>query len=435
MGTRISVNESNWQSDLARAQQWFDENRLEDALASANRVLSALPRSAETLEIIGLVQSRRHQVHDAIETLERALHSRCDLVAAHNYLGLQYSYAGDVKRALQHFEQTLIIEPMHVHARFNRALALLKLGRFREGWLEYEWRWKSTGMARPSIPLPRWDGSPLDGRSILIHTEQGLGDTIQFVRFLPEIKRLGATVWFACQKPLAKLLAGIQGVDHWMPIDQPAPIAFDLYSPLMSLPALLGLDRSEQYQVPAPYLAADSTRIETWRDRLQRLPGLKIGIGWQGSPTLIGDVWRSVSLKHFAPLANREGITLVSLQKHDAADHLAKENLSFPLITWDGLDNDGAFVDTVAIMQHLDLVITVDTALAHVAGAAGVPVWTLLSTASDWRWGIIGRDTPWYKSMRLFRQEKLGEWENVFTELASILLTYGGRTWIDDEST
>ncbi|GAA5505986.1 tetratricopeptide repeat protein [Novipirellula caenicola] len=415
------MNASAWQSDVLLAQQSFDQNRIDEAHAIATGVLAGHPACAEAIEVIGLVQSRRHQIDEAIETLEHALRIRCDLVPAHTYLGLLYQTRGESARAIQVFERGLVLDPANDRLRFNRALSLLKIGRFEEGWIEYEWRWKAASVPRPEIPLPRWDGSPLDGRSILIHSEQGFGDTLQFIRFLPQVQRLGATVWMAVQKPLSRLLGNVDGVDHWMPVDQPAAIAFDLYSPLLSLPALLQLDRPEKFRVATPYLHPEPERVKAWRDRIEGLPGLKIGIGWQGSPTFHGDVWRSIPLSSFAALARLDNVTLVGLQKHDGLNQLSENDTAVPLVRFDDLDADGAFVDTIAVIQHLDLVVTSDTALAHLAGAAGVPVWCLVSTACDWRWRSESSDTAWYDSMRLFRQPKLGDWESVIDDVVAEL--------------
>ncbi len=419
------MNGSAWQSDLLLAQQWFDQNRGDEAYAIATGVLAEHPACAEALEIVGIVQSRRLQVDAAIETLEHALRIRCDLIPAHSFLGLLYQSRGEIQRAIRVFDQGLVLDPAHAHIRFNRALSLLKLARFDEGWIEYEWRWKAAAVPRPEIPLPRWDGSSLEGRSILIHTEQGFGDTFQFIRFLPRLQQLGATVWLAVQKPLSLLLREIDGVDHWMPVDEPAPIAFDLYSPLLSLPAVLQLNHPDQFRASTPYLHAEPDRIEKWRDRIGNLPGRKIGIGWQGSPTFKGDVWRSIPLSLFSALAEVDDVTLVSLQKHDGLTQLGESDAAFPLTRFDDLDQDGAFLDTIAVIQHLDLVVTSDTALAHLAGAAGVPVWCLISTACDWRWMTQRGDTVWYDSMRLFRQQKLGEWEPVFAEVVAELQRSG----------
>ncbi|EMI20749.1 TPR repeat-containing protein [Rhodopirellula maiorica SM1] len=421
------MNGSTWQSDVLLAQQSFEQNRIDEAEAIATKLVAEHPKCAEAFQIIGLVQSRRHQVGAAIATLEHALRIRCDLIPAHSYLGLLYQSRGEPERAIQVFERGLLLDPANHHLRFNRALALLKLGRFDQGWIEYEWRWSAAAVPRPEIPLPRWDGSPLEGRSILIHSEQGFGDTLQFMRFLPRVQQMGATVWMAVQKPLTRLLCDIDGVDHWMPVDQPAPIAFDLYSPLLSLPALLQLDHPEQFRVPTPYLHPEPKRVEAWRGRIESLPGLRIGIGWQGSPTFNGDVWRSIPLSAFSALANLDDVTLVSLQKHDGLNQIDQREHQIPLVCFDDLDQDGAFLDTLAVIQHLDLVVTSDTALAHLAGAAGVPVWCLVSTACDWRWMTKSNDTVWYDSMRLFRQQKLGQWEPVIAEVVDALPRSGIR--------
>ncbi len=315
-------------------------------------------------------------------------------------------------------------------AHFNRGTVMLKQGRYREGWLEYEWR-VSCGLVQwPAIPRPRWDGCPLEGRSILIHTEQGLGDVLQFLRFLPELARRGARIVFACQKALHAFLRPLACVEEWFPIDEPGAITFEMYSSLLSLPALLGI---EEATIPreVPYVAADPARVEKWRPRVQGLAGFKVGLCWHGSPTFKGNHLRSIPLERFAPLAAVPGVTLVSLQKGTGVEQIEANRGSVPVVLLDELDRDGTFVDTAAVMQHLDLVITSDTSIAHLAGALGRPVWVLLATGCDWRW-LAGRsDSPWYPTMRLFRQKAFGEWEGVFAEVAAALRGEAGRPGSD----
>jgi hypothetical protein len=257
----------------------------------------------------------------------------------------------------------------------------------------------------------------------MIHSEQGMGDVLQFVRLLPLVKRQGARIVFACQKPLQNLLRRCEGIDDWFPIDEPAAINFDFHIPLLSLPGLLAIT-DENCPKTLPYVFPESERVESWKPRLERFPGFKIGLGWQGSLTFRGDQLRSIPLKHYAPLAKIPGVTLVSLQKSDGVDQIQELGPDVRIETLDKLDESGgAFMDTAAVMQHLDLVITSDTALAHLAGALGRPVWVALSTACDWRWFRNRSDSPWYPTMRLFRQKTLGDWEGVFAEIAQELET------------
>jgi ADP-heptose:LPS heptosyltransferase len=252
----------------------------------------------------------------------------------------------------------------------------------------------------------------------MIHSEQGIGDVLQFIRLMPILKQQGAKIVFACQKPLQNLLRRCEGIDEWFPIDEPANINFDLHIPLLSLPGLLNLTEDNCPRT-VPYVFPDPEKVAHWKPKLDQIPGFKIGLGWQGSVTFRGDQLRSIPLKHYAPLAKTPDVTLISLQKSDGLDQLEELKAAFPVTTLEGLDETGgAFMDTAAVMQHLDLIITSDTALAHLAGALGRPVWLALSTASDWRWFRDREDSPWYPSMRLFRQKTLGDWDSVFVDMA-----------------
>ena len=445
---------NDWLAWIQQAEQLFDQKRLEEAASLAQRALQQNPRLALAHQVLGLVSAERGAVHDAIARLSQAVALRPDLVPSHNGLGRCYAMLGDTQQALEHFETALRLEPNHAFARFNRAMTLLKLGRFHEGWLDYEWRYACGQAQRPNVPRPRWDGSPLNGRSLMVHTEQGLGDVLQFVRFLPLLKRqdtrrgcetigtgtsqlreilakhrhpLGASpissqprIVFACQTALHDLLRSLPTIDEWFPIDEPGTITFDLYTSLLSLPGLLGVDEAT---IPreVPYLDVSAERVERWRPAVGQLPGFKVGVVWQGSPTLHGDRQRSIPLAQFAPLAAVPGVTLVSLQKGAGVEQIPTPQNAVPLTTFDDLDRDAPFVDTAAILQHLDLVITIDSAVAHLAGACGRPVWVLLSTGCDWRWLTEREDSPWYPTMRLFRQRTLDDWNPVFHEIAAAL--------------
>jgi hypothetical protein len=249
---------------------------------------------------------------------------------------------------------------------------------------------------------------------------------LQFVRLLRPLKAMAGRVVLACQKPLHPLLRSLPYVDEWFPVDEPGQITFDLYSPLLSLPGLMGID---EQTIPrdVPYIAAEPERVERWRRRIRELPGFKIGLCWQGSPTFKTDSLRSIALEHFAPLTRIPSVTLVSLQKGVGTEQIEPNRQRVPLRTFDNLDRDAAFVDTAAVMQHLDLVITSDTAVAHLAGAMGRPVWLLLPRGGDWRWLEERADSPWYPTMRLFRQRAFGDWSVVFQEVADALTAEIGR--------
>ncbi len=382
--------------------------------------MQSKPDAAAAHQVLGLVSLERGRVREAIDHLQRALALRGQLVPAHNGLGRAYALLGDLDQALVHLDTAVFLQPDHAVAHFNRSLLWLKQGRYQEGWIEYEWRWACKQVARPDIPRPRWDGGPLGNRAILVFTEQGVGDVLQFVRFLPLLKRRCGRVIMACRQPLQRLLASQPAVDGWFPINEPGKIDFDLYTPLLSLPWLLRIDE-DTIPREVPYIFADPERVERWRRPIQELPGFKVGLCWQGSPTFTDDRLRSIPLSCYAPLATVGGVTLVSLQKGSGTEQIEPNRERVPLHVLDGLDHDAPFLDTAAVMQHLDLVITSDTGIAHLAGALGRPVWVVLPVGCDWRWQIGRTDSPWYPTMRLFRQKAFADWSGVFLEVAAAL--------------
>jgi Flp pilus assembly protein TadD len=334
---------------------------------------------------------------------------------ARTNLGSALKEQGRLAEAAACFAEALARDPGCADAGWNLALAHLARGDWRDGWRLYEWRRSLADFALRRIDAPAWDGSPLAGRALLVHAEQGLGDTLQFLRYLPLLADRGGEVAFLCQPALAPLLAGARGLPRV--VTEP-PRRFDVQAPLLSLPHLL--DRPQPF-APVPYLAADATRIARWRDRLPQ-GGRTLGIAWQGRADYRDDRRRSIPLAAFAPLATLAGVRLVSLQKGFGTEQLATAAWRDQVIDFGaGLDRDGAFVDSAAILQSLDLVVTSDTALAHLAGALGRPVWVALCRRPDWRWGEAGDGSPWYPTMRLFRQDAPGDWADVFARIAAAL--------------
>lgn len=410
-----------WLALAVEATQLLDQQRLEEAADRAAESLRLHFDGGLAHYVLGMVHWQQSRLAEATDHLRRAVAIRPDLAAAQFGLGLCLAQADDHDGALRQFALTLILQPDHASARFRRAMELLRRGRYAEGWVEYEWRWASSRLTRPDVPRFKWDGSPLHGRALFVHTEQGVGDVLMFLRFLSRVKRgPGDRLVFACQKALQPLLRTIPWVDEWFPIDRLGDINFDVYIPMLSLPGVLGLGAAD-IPHPVPYVAADPARVETWRPRVAALPGRKVGICWQGSPTFVNDPFRSIPLSHFAPLAAVPGITLVSLQKGPGEEQIAANRAAVPLTVFPDLDASEPFMDTAAVMQHLDLVISADTAIAHLAGALGRPVWVALGTDSDWRWGADRPDTPWYPTARLFRQKTFGDWPGVIADMAAAL--------------
>jgi tetratricopeptide (TPR) repeat protein len=396
------------------------QNRLEDAAATYRQALVLRPDYAEAHANLGHALRLLGRLHEARHHAEQACNLRPDCAEAHNNRGLVHRDLGDLEAAMACYQRALELAPEHAEARLNRALAWLAQGDFSRGWPEYEWRWRVPSKRVRSFPVPQWDGSPLAGRRILLHTEQGLGDVLQFIRFAPLVQARGGRVVLEAPRELVAILSDCPGIDQLVVQGTPLP-DFPVHCPLLSLPYVL---QTQLKSLPAavPYLRAHPRRLAKWRGRLQSLQGFKVGIAWQGNPTYPGDRQRSPGLEHFTALARTPGLQLVSLQKGPGSEQVSGLKGNLPLHELSGLDADGnAFMDTAAVMKLLDLVVTSDTAVVHLAGALGVPVWVLLPFAADWRW-LCGRsDSPWYPTMRLFRQNEPGDWPGVFHRVTAAL--------------
>jgi hypothetical protein len=399
----------------------LDLNRPAEAAAAFEQTLKLNPNYASGYCNLATALHKLGRLEEAVEHCRQALAidpSGCESL---NNLATIFIDQGKIDDALQAIEQALAINPDYAKARLNRAIAWLLLGDFRRGWPEYEWRWRTKAVLARDFRQPRWDGGDLTGRTILVHAEQGHGDIFHFIRYLPLVRRWSGRVLFECPAALHPLLSNCSGPDELLASAAPLP-PFDVHAPLLSLPHLLNLPDPKDSPSP-PYLIANPALIAQWQTELSQLDGCKIGINWQGNPKHTKDSRRSIPLAEFLPLAQVPGVRLISLQKGFGKDQLADvANNGLVLDLGSRLDETaGAFVDTAAALHGLDLVITSDTALAHLAGALGRPVWLALSAAPDWRWQLTGDATPWYPSMRLFRQSTLGDWATVFAQIAAEL--------------
>jgi tetratricopeptide (TPR) repeat protein len=336
---------------------------------------------------------------------------------AHNNLGVTLQFLGRFDDAIACYERALKLAPDYVWGHYNRSQVLLLQGRWDEGWLEHEWRFRRPGQPAKSGLPPRWDGLPRPGATLLVTAEQGLGDTLQFVRFLPQLRENVGAVVFECQPPLAPLLGRLGLANQVVPRGEPLPVC-DLYAPLMSLPSLMRIG-GERLGSGVPYLSPDPRLVEKWRDRLAQVPGRKIGIAWQGNPAYARDWNRSVPGAALAPLATLPDTQLVVLQKSTGREQFAGLAAAWPILDWTAEmdEGEGAFMDTAAMMAALDLVVTSDTSIVHLAGGLGVPVFVALAHSADWRWGITGEQSPWYPSLRAFRQPARGDWQTVFERI------------------
>ena len=382
--------------------------RNEEAIACCTKTLDLHPDFADAWCARGLSRHDMNAFDQAIADFNRAIELNRNVAAFHYNLGVTYEYIGDPRTAISFYERALRLEPNFKSARGNLYMCLLISGDFERGWEAMEWRKKGDpAIGARQFPCPVWlGGKSLKGKTILIHWEQGLGDTIQFCRYIYALAAQGADVCFLPQAALGRLLKSLPAR---ILTEADIPVC-DFHCPLMSLPLALKT-RLDSIPDTIPYLDSEPDLVETWRRVLEnRLPpeNLRVGIVWRGSGagTLLG---KSIPLRDLATSLQSPGVSLISLQKNDGAEELL--DASGILDLGEGFDSGkDAFVDTAAVMKSLDVVITVDTSVAHLAGALGVPVWVLLKRVPDWRWLFNRDDSPWYPHMRLFRQEAINDW-------------------------
>ena len=425
MPTRVGARTASADAHNSLATLVKQSGRLEEALAGFRRAIELAPEYAEAHYNLAGALVALHRLDEAEKSYRRAIELRpsdCDI---HNNLGTLLELQGRVDEAMACYERALQIDPNSPGVHRNRAMLRLLLGDYEQGWPEYEWRWQMPGNPRPPCPQPPWLGEPLDGGTILLISEQGLGDTIQFVRFAPLVKqRSRARVVLLCPRAWHALLSTAPGLDALAAEDDKQE-PFDRYAPLLSLPANLGT-RIETIPTFDHYLSAEPARVAAWRERLSDRGACRVGIAWQGSPYFTGDYYRSIPLEHFLPLAACPGVKLFSLQKNFGSEQLAALAGQGGIVDLGpSLDAEGsAFVDTAAVMLNLDLVITSDTSICHLAGALGVPVWVVLQYKPNFRFFLERDDNPWYPSMRHFRQPRFGDWSGDFQQIAAALATF-----------
>ncbi len=387
---------------------------------------SAIARDSNCVDsYINLGNALRHTERhiEAIDVLQRGL--KLPPVRAELFLNLGgcHKDLGQFTEAQVAYEQAIALQCGYAEAHWNRSLLMLAQGDYARGWEEFEWRRKVPGIAPDVYPRnsPEWTGQLITGKTLLLVAEQGLGDTLQFIRYAESVQKNGARVIAAVQHELLGILAGCPGVDQFIPLRPPFP-PHDLFCFLMSLPRLLS-PSVEFIPNTVPYLNANEPLVSHWRERLAAIPGFKIGIGWQGNPKYAADRYRSMPLRHFELLAQIPGVQLISLQQGYGSEQLPAARERFSILDF-GAELDraaGPFMDTAAIIQNLDLVISCDTVLVHLAGALGVDVWVPTSFVPDWRWLLERSDSPWYPTLRLFHQRERLNWSGVFSNIASEL--------------
>ncbi len=398
-------------------------NLTPEATNSLEKAHNLAPQDPGILANLANSRLQGGQPKSAIGLLDRAIEADPNLAVAFNSRGIARHVLDQNKESVDNFRQAISLQPEFAEAHENLAQVLLYVGQYEEAWREYEWRWKnpSNVQTKRLLDIEPWDGAPLGGNTLLVHAEQGFGDCIQFSRFIKMMAKDAGKVIFACHKSLFRLMETISEIDELSDIDEAFP-SFDFHVPLISLPRIFAVT-TENLSQEAPYLKVNKAvgDIPSLPDKDSKVK--KIGIAWAGRPRHEFDPYRNRSCppKAFESLLYVPNIQFYSLQTGDKASEIAEIGKNYANLT-DLSDLIDDFADTAALVSQLDLVITVDTALAHLAGALAIPCWVLLANSSDWRWQPHNGKPPiWYPTMRYFRQEEPGDWHHVINLVAAEL--------------
>ncbi|MEG4211747.1 tetratricopeptide repeat protein [Microcoleus sp. S13_B4] len=407
---RFSLSPAQVQFHIATALQ--KQGKKADAAARYEQVIAASPSHAEAHSCLGDIKQENGQIAEAIAHYQKSLKINPNQPETNLYLGSALEEQGQVVEAIDFYNKAIQLRPNSPNWRLRLALALLLTGNFDAGFAEYESRWETQQLDQRSFDQPLWDGSDLQGKTILLHPEQGFGDTIQFIRYAPLVKQKGGKVIVACHVLLKRLFEGIAGVDR-VGVRPSDLVDFQVQAPLLSLPRILGTTL-ENIPANIPYLAPP----QDFKYSLEPNNKLKVGIVWAGGALHRHNHRRSCKLSDFVKFVDVPGVSFYSLQKDLSAGDITLLNQQQ---IEDLSEHCVDFADTAAIISQLDLVICVDTAVAHLAGALGKPVWILLSFVPDWRWMLDREDSPWYPTARLFRQQKAGDWDGVCDRIKAAL--------------
>jgi hypothetical protein len=397
--------------------------RFDEAIDSCQRSIAIDPNLFEGHNGLAYAFLGAGEIDAAIREYRRAVELRPQSGEVYCNLANAVGLSGDITQSRALLYQALKLDPNSVLAHWNLSLNLLLSGELSTGWREYEWRWLWEGFSGPRemFSQPQWDGTHLNGKTILLHYEQGFGDTMQFVRYVPLVAARGGTTVISCQPELVRLLRCTPELGQIVERNTSLP-HFDYHCPLGSLPLMFGTELSS---VPAmvPYLRADESLARRWNENLRNcIESVKIGITWAGNPNFQDNHTRSMNLDDLSSLGAVSGTSFFSLQKGSPAEQISCSSFGKGLVDLGPQLLD--FADTAAAICSFDLVITTDTAVAHLAGALGKPVWLMLQFMPDWRWLLNRDDSPWYPTMRIFRQRSFGDWKDVVDRVKAALTAY-----------
>lgn len=401
---------------------FFQTNRLDEAITYFRKAMQIDPNIAIAYFNMGNIYKSKEQPDEALKHYLKAIELDPNCAEFYFNAGVVFQAANQIDEALKYYDKTIELDPRFARAYLNKSLIRLLSGDLRQGWKEYEWRWKLEEFYRllPNTSKPIWNGDDLNGLTLLLYAEQGFGDTIQFIRYVPLVAERGAIIIVECQKELTSLAGNVPGVSRVIAQGEKLP-EFDTHCSLLSLPLIFDTTL-ETIPANVPYITVDRLILKKWKDKIgPDNSKMKVGLVWAGNPTNTTGMYRSCTLDNFSSLAQPD-ITFYSLQK--GGPSIQAKNPPDGMRLFDYTDEINDFYDTAALIENLDLVISVDTAVAHLAGALGKPVWTLIPFAPDWRWMLNRGDSPWYPTMKLFRQSSPGDWDMVIAGIAEKLQEY-----------
>lgn len=427
-----------------RVIQLQEQGQINNAIITYQHALEQDPNHMHTLFNLANLYVLQEQFDDALSHYRKLLAINPNLLAVHQNLAYTLRMFGKADEAMPHYQLILEKNP-DATTHYGLAECLLKTGNFEQGWSHFEYRWKRDNDYR-NFTEKQWDGtSDIAGKTIFVRTEYGQGDTIQFIRFIPLLKKMGATIIVEAQHTLMPLLSLCDYIDKLIPVQEPVQElpTFDIQVPLMSLPRIF---KTTVASIPTniPYMKADQELVQQWKKRLSTDNNFKIGICWEGSsyyesfkPAISK---KAIPLTEFIPITKIKGVSIYSLQKIDGIKQLESLPNNVSIHSFASLDEKhGRFMDTAALIENVDLVISTDTSVAHLAGALGKPVWVLLPYVADWRWMLNCSDSPWYPTMHLFRQTEPGNWasviQHIITELNNLLDQEIAQNFTDKIST
>jgi tetratricopeptide (TPR) repeat protein len=403
-----------------------NKEQFDEAISCYQKALQLNPNLPDVYNNIGAILQEKEQFDEAVIHLEKALNLDPAFYKAYlNLSGISLKKQ-NIHEAVSFLKKALKVNPNDADGHFYLGCAFLLSGNFKQGWEEYEWRWKSKDFNKRScfhkpsnFSKPILNGLDIEGHTVLIYAEQGLGDEIQFIRYAPLVSQLGAKVIIECHKELSTLLQSTEGVEEFIVQGKSLPY-FDMQCPLLTLPLVFNTSL-DNIPLKVPYVSVNSMLIQKWKNKIQHdNSNFKVGLVWYGNPKHKNDRNRSIPFAYFAPFAKFSDIAFYSLQKGNSAKQSMNPHIGMRFI--DLTEEMHDFSETAALIENLDLVITVDTAVAHLTGALGKPVWVLLPFAPDWRWLLNREDSPWYPTMRLFRQPAPGDWNSVIAKVRDELV-------------